>query len=61
VGIDHGSKVEDRPTIMGGADQLKEFSGSTAPTGFGLTGFEVIGSNVLLSHTHATGEDVLML
>jgi len=39
MSVDHGSKIKDRPAIVRGADQLKEFSGLTAPTGFGLSRF----------------------
>lgn len=61
MGVDHGSKVKDCPAIVGSTDQLEEFSGLTTPTGFGFSRFKVIGSNIPLSHTHTSCEDVLML
>jgi hypothetical protein len=61
MGIDHRAKVKDRPAIVGGTDQLQQFSGFTTPTGLGLTCFKVIDPDVVFSHAHTTGEDILML
>jgi hypothetical protein len=61
MGIDNRTQLKDRPAIVGSTDHFEKFSGFTTPTGFGLSCFKVIDPDVVFSHAHTTGEDILML